>query len=60
MESRSFIESFVVKNFHEDFGMIFNLLMLIDFQTTFAMLSLCYAQRHGYFLCMMFPFLSIL
>jgi hypothetical protein len=30
MGSISFIESFVAKAFHEDFGTIFSLLMLID------------------------------
>jgi hypothetical protein len=57
---RSFVESFVAKVFHEDFGMISNLLMLVDPQVAFAMLLLYYAQCHGYLLCMMFPFLGIL
>jgi hypothetical protein len=30
MGSKSFVESFVAKAFHEDFGMIFNLIMIID------------------------------
>jgi len=30
MGSRSFVESFVVKVFHEYFGTIFSLLMLVD------------------------------
>jgi len=41
--STSFVESFVVKVFHEDLGIIFNLSMLADLQATFAMLSLRYA-----------------
>ncbi len=60
MGSKSFIEYFVAKVFHEDFGMIFNFFMFIDFQTTFAMLSLCYAQPPSYLICIMFPSLSIL
>jgi hypothetical protein len=33
----------MVEVFHEDLGTIFNFLMLVDPQVTFAMLSLCYA-----------------
>jgi hypothetical protein len=53
--SRSFIESFVVLVFHEDLGTISNLPMLINLQTTFVMLLLCYAQCPGYLLCIVFP-----
>jgi hypothetical protein len=60
MGFRLFIESFVAKVFHEDLGMIFNLPMLADPQVTFTMFLLCYAQRHGYLLCIMFLFLGIL
>jgi hypothetical protein len=34
--------------------------MLIDLSTAFAMLLLCYTQRLGYLLCIVFPFLGIL
>ncbi len=44
MGSRSFIESFVAKAFHEDLGMIFSLLVFANPQAVFAMFSLCYAQ----------------
>jgi hypothetical protein len=60
MGSRSFIELFVVKALHYELGMISDLLMFEDFQATFAMLSLCYAQCVGYLLRTMFPFLVIL
>jgi hypothetical protein len=59
VESTSFVESFI-EAFREDLGTIFNLLMLANLQTTFAMFSLCYAQRPGYLLCIMFPFPRIL
>jgi hypothetical protein len=59
VEFTSFVESFV-EAFREDLGTISSFLMLADFQITFAMFSLCYAQRLGYLLCIMFPFLCIL
>jgi hypothetical protein len=59
VESTSFVESFV-EAFREDLGTISSFLMLSDFQTTFAMFSLCDAQRPGYLLCIMFPFPRIL
>jgi hypothetical protein len=60
MGFRSFIESFVVKVFHEDVGMVSNLPMLINPQVTFVMFSLCYAQCLGYLFCTMFPSPGIL
>jgi hypothetical protein len=50
----------VAEVFYEDFGMISNLPMLVNLQATFVMLLLCYAQCHGYLLCIMFPSSSIL
>jgi hypothetical protein len=41
--STSFVESYVAKALHENLGMIFNFLMLVDPQAAFAMFSLCYA-----------------
>jgi hypothetical protein len=58
--SRSLIESFMSKAFHEDLRMIFSLLMLANLQVVFAMFSLCYAQCLDYLFCTMFPFPSIL
>ncbi len=43
MRSKSFIESFMIKDLHEDLGTISSLLMLATLQAAFAMLSLCYA-----------------
>ncbi len=43
MGFRSFIESFIVKVFHEDLETISNFLMFVDPSAVFAMLSLCYA-----------------
>jgi hypothetical protein len=60
MGSKSFIESFVAKNFHEYFGIIFDLLMFANPQMVFVMLLLCYAQCCGYSLYIMSPFLGIL
>ncbi len=60
MGSKSFVELFVAKVIHEDLRMIFSLLMLVDFQVTFAMLLLCYAQHPSYLLCILFPSLGIL
>jgi hypothetical protein len=60
MGSKSFVELFVVKAFHEDLGTIFNLPMLVDPQVAFVMLLLCYAQCLGYLLCTMFPSLGIM
>jgi hypothetical protein len=37
MGSKSFVELFVVKVLHEDFGMIFNFTMFVDPLETFAM-----------------------
>jgi hypothetical protein len=45
--STSFVESFVIKVFHEDLGTIFSFLMFANLQGIFAMLSLCYAQHSG-------------
>jgi len=56
----SFIESFVVDVFHEDFGTIFNLPMLANLHAAFMMLSLCYTQHLGYLFCIVLPFPSIL
>jgi hypothetical protein len=41
--SKSFIEAFVTKVFHEDLGTIFSLLMVANLQMAFVMFSLCYA-----------------
>jgi hypothetical protein len=38
-----------------DFSMIINLLMFIDSQVTFIMLSFCYAQRLSYLQRTVFP-----
>jgi hypothetical protein len=43
MRCRSFVESFVVKAFHEDLRMIFNIPMFTNPHATFAMFSLCFA-----------------
>ncbi len=43
VRSKSFVKLFVAKAFHEDFGTISSLPMLVDPQATFAMFSLCYA-----------------
>jgi hypothetical protein len=53
IRSISFVESFVVEAFHENFGMISSLLM-------FAIFLLCCAQHSSYLLCTMFPSLGIL
>ncbi len=58
--STSFIESFVVKAFHEDLGMISSFLMLVNLLATFVMILLCYTQCLGYLLCIMSPSLGIL
>ncbi len=50
----------MAKAFHGDPGMIFSLLMLVNLQTIFAMLSLCYAQCPNYLFRIMFPSLGIL
>jgi len=52
--SLPFVESFVSKVFQEDLNTIINLLMLVDLQTTFAMLSFCYAQQPSYLHCIIF------
>jgi len=49
-----FVKSFMSKVLQEDFNMIANLPMLVDSQTTFAMFSLCYAQRPNYLQCIIF------
>jgi predicted SPOUT superfamily RNA methylase MTH1 len=60
MESKSFVELFVVRGFHEDLGTIFNFPMLTDPQATFVMFSLHYIQCPRYLRCTMFPFPGIL
>ncbi len=60
MGSTSFVDSFVVKEFHEDLWMIFNFLMLTNPQSNFAMFSLCYTQHSSYLFRIMFPSLCIL
>jgi hypothetical protein len=60
MGSTSFVELFVVEAFHEDLETISCLPMLINPKATFAMLSLCYAQRSCYLLHIMFSSLGIL
>ncbi len=60
MGFKSFIELFVVEAFHEYFGAIYSLPMLVDPHATFAMLSLCYAKSLGYLLRIMFPSHGIL
>jgi hypothetical protein len=52
--SRSLLDLFVVKAFHEDLGTISNLLMFINLQATFMMFSLCYALHPGYLFCIVF------
>jgi len=60
MSSMSFVQSFVIEAFQEDFNTIINLLMFVDPQKMFRMFSLCYARCPSYFLRTMFLFLSIL
>jgi hypothetical protein len=55
MGSKSFIESFMSKDFYEDLGTISSLLMFATLQVAFAMLSLCYAQCPNYLFHRMFP-----
>jgi hypothetical protein len=55
MGFKSFIESFMIKDLHENLGTISSLLMLATLQTTFARLSLRYAQRPNYLFHTMFP-----
>jgi hypothetical protein len=43
VKSKSFVESFVAKVFHEDLGMICNVFMFANLQASSAMLLLCYA-----------------
>jgi hypothetical protein len=50
----------MVKTLHENLEMTSNFLMFVDLQATFAIFSLCYAQRIHYLLCTMFPFPNIL
>ncbi len=54
-----FVESFILEVFQEDLSMIINL-KLTNFQATFVMFSLCYAQRLSYLQCTVFPSLGIL
>jgi hypothetical protein len=56
----SFVESFVAKAFREDFGTIFNFLMLIDLHAIFMILSLYYTQCLGYLFHIVFSSPSIL
>jgi len=42
--SKSFVELFVVKAFHEDLGMISSFLMFVNPRVIFMMLSLCCAN----------------
>jgi hypothetical protein len=58
--STSFVESFVVEALHEDLKTISNILMFADFQATFAMFLLCYAQHLNYLFHTLFAFPSIL
>jgi hypothetical protein len=58
--STSFVELFVVEVLYEDLGTISSLPMLANLQATFMMLSLCYAQRLGYFFRTMFSSPNIL
>jgi hypothetical protein len=53
--STSFVESFVTKVLHEDLGTISSLPTLVDPQVAFVMFSLCYVQRLGYLLHILFP-----
>ncbi len=53
--SRSFVESFVAKVFHENLGTTSNLPMLVDPQAIFVIFLLCYARCHGYLFCIVFP-----
>ncbi len=58
--SKSFVESFITKNFHEDLEMISSLLMVTNLQASFTMISFCYVQCMGYLLHIMFSSPSIL
>jgi hypothetical protein len=60
VRSRSFVKLFAAELRHKNLKMVFSLFMFVDLQTTFAMLSLCYAQCPGYLLHTMFPSPSIL
>lgn len=60
MRLTSFIESFVIEAFHENFGMISSLPILIDPQVAYAIILLCYAQHLNYLLHTVFPSPSIL
>ncbi len=57
--SKSFVESFVVKAFHEDLGMISSLPMFTNTHVAFEMFSLCYVQCLSYLFRIVFPFPSI-
>jgi len=43
VKSKSFVESFVAKVFHEDLGMICNVSMFANPQASSTMFLLCYA-----------------
>jgi len=49
MVSMSFVKSFVVKTFQEDFNTIVNLLMFVNLQATFEFFSFCYVWCLGYY-----------
>jgi hypothetical protein len=54
------VESFISEAFHEDLNMIAKLLMLVNPQTTFAMLLFYYAPLLGYLKCIVFSSPGIL
>jgi len=60
MCSLPFVKSFILEVFQEDLSMIINLFMFTNFQATFVMFSLCYAQPLNYLQCIVFPSLGIL
>jgi hypothetical protein len=50
----------MVEVLHEDLGMIFSFLLLIDCHVAFVMFLLCYAKRPCYLFHILFPSLGIL
>ncbi len=60
MGSMSFVKSFVVKAFQEDFDTIVNILMFVNLQATFEFFSFCYAWCLGYLLHIVFSSPSML
>jgi len=58
--SKSFVESFVAKAFHEDLGMISSLPMFTNTHVGFVMFLLCSVQCLSYWFPIMFPFPNIL